>query len=287
MFCSRESRIIVFAIALICSLTVVSHSVDVTTVRTIASTTTEVVVVTAPPLPPNKAETVLNTATNIIQTMQFIFNCAPFKWKGPLKITSCTLNFIVLLLTAWGYLLTYLQYYKLTNDADMERMVRLDFGEMVSRVIGKGVGKAFTKMDITQTLVYPFEGTNSQKCLVMTVGENSMVPFHALSTEICFDRNTLGSLSRRGHGHGRVFALDAASVSSMGLTDIPSGMSMVSELYAHFGDYTVEVLSGAMKLASAINREGWQREKHGFVVPSRDRPNETLLSVHMYSSDLL
>ena len=255
---------------------------------TITSTTTDVVVVTAPPLPPNKAETVLNTATNIIQTMQFIFNCAPFKWKGPLKITSCTLNFIVLLLTAWGYLLKYLQDYKLTNDADMERMVRLDFGEMVSRVIGKGVGKAFTKMDITQKLVYPFGGTNSQKCLVMTVGENSMVPFHALSTEICFDRNTLGSLSRRGHGHGNVFALDTDSVSSLGLlANIPSGMSMVNELYAHFGDYTVEVLGGVMKLASAINREGWQREKHGFVVPSRDRPNETLLSVHMYSSDLL
>lgn len=58
MFCSKESRIAVLAIALICSLTVVSHSIEVTKVLTITSTTTDVVVVTAPPLPPNKAETV-------------------------------------------------------------------------------------------------------------------------------------------------------------------------------------------------------------------------------------
>ncbi|CAI4712704.1 BAH_G0045740.mRNA.1.CDS.1 [Saccharomyces cerevisiae] len=52
-------------------------------------------------------------------------------------------------------------------------MVGLGFGEMVGRIFGKGVGKAFTKMDITQKLVYPFEGSNRQKCLLMTVGENS------------------------------------------------------------------------------------------------------------------
>lgn len=284
MVYSKESRIVVLLLALVISLNVLCHSVDVTTVLT-TSTVTEVTVVTAAPQPPNKAETVLNTATNIIQTMQFLFNCAPFKWKGPLKITSCALNFIVLLLTAWGYLLKYLQENKLNSDADMEKMVGLGFGEMVSRVVGKGVGKAFTKMDITQKLVYPFEGSNRHKCLLMTVGENSIVPYHDLSTEICFDRHTLDSLSHRNHGS--VSALDAGSVSASGLVDISSQMSVVSELYTLFGDYTVEVVGGIIKMASALNREGWQREKNGFVVLSRDRPNEMLLSVHMYPSGLL
>ncbi|CAI4050228.1 uncharacterized protein SKDI_14G3030 [Saccharomyces kudriavzevii IFO 1802] len=284
MFCSKESRFVVLLFALMTSLTVLSHSVEVTTVLT-TSTITEIAVVTASPQPKNNAEAVLNTATNIIQTMQFIFNCAPFKWKGPLKITSCALNFIVLLLTAWGYLLKYLQDKNLDNDADMEQMVGLGFGEMVGRTIGLGVGKAFTRMDITQRLVYPIEASHRQKCLVMTVGEDSIVPLHDLSTEICFDHNTFDSLSRRNHGS--VSALDTVSVGALGLADIPSGMSAVSELYTHFGDYTVEVLSGIMKLASIINREGWQNEKSGFVVLSRDRPNETLLSVHMYSSGLL
>ncbi|CAI5185909.1 BBT_HP_G0158220.mRNA.1.CDS.1 [Saccharomyces cerevisiae] len=120
MLYSRESRTTVLFLALVTSLTVLCHSVDVTTVFT-TSTITEITTVTAAPQPQNKAETALNTATNIIQTMQFLFNCAPFKWKGPLKITSCALNFIVLLLTAWGYLLKYLQENKLNSDADMEK----------------------------------------------------------------------------------------------------------------------------------------------------------------------
>ncbi|CAI4036069.1 hypothetical protein SMKI_14G3000 [Saccharomyces mikatae IFO 1815] len=284
MFCSKESRTVVLLLALVISLTVLCHSHDVTTVLT-TSTITEFAVVTAAPQPQNKAETVLNTATNIIQTMQFIFNCAPFKWKGPLKITSCALNFMVLLLTAWGYLLKYLQDNKLNTDADMEQVVGLGFGEMVGKIVGKGVGKAFTKMDISQKLVYPFEGSNNQKCLVMTVGESSIVPYHDLSTEICFNCHTLDSLSHRDHDS--VSALDTHSVSSLGLANIPSEMSVVSELYTHFGDYTVEVLSGIMKLASALNGDSWQRERNGFVVLSRDRPNETLLSVHMYTSGLL
>ena len=122
MLYSRESRTTVLFLALVTSLTVLCHSVDVTTVFT-TSTITEITTVTAAPQPQNKAETALNTATNIIQTMQFLFNCAPFKWKGPLKITSCALNFIVLLLTAWGYLLKYLQENKLNSDADMETSV--------------------------------------------------------------------------------------------------------------------------------------------------------------------
>ncbi|EJS41926.1 YNL033W [Saccharomyces arboricola H-6] len=284
MFFSKESRITVLVLALVASLTVLSHSIDVTTVVT-TSTITEVATVTAPAQPKSNAETVLNTATNIIQTMQFLFNCAPFKWKGPLKITSCTLNFIVLLLTAWGYLLKYLQENKLNSDADMEQMVKLSFGEMASRVLGKGVGKTFTKMDINQRLVYPFERKNREKCLIMTVGEGSIVPFHDLSTEICFDRNTLDSLSHRRDAS--VSTLDTMPVNALGFADIPSGTSIISELYTNFGDYTVEVLGGIMKLVSAINREGWQREKNGFVVMSRDRPNEMLLSVHMYGSDLL
>ncbi|CAI4758558.1 uncharacterized protein YNL033W [Saccharomyces cerevisiae S288C] len=284
MLYSRESRTTVLFLALVTSLTVLCHSVDVTTVFT-TSTITEITTVTAAPQPQNKAETALNTATNIIQTMQFLFNCAPFKWKGPLKITSCALNFIVLLLTAWGYLLKYLQENKLNSDADMEKMVGLGFGEMVGRIFGKGVGKAFTKMDITQKLVYPFEGSNRQKCLLMTVGENSIVPFHDLFTEICFDQYTLDSLSH--HNHGSISILDAGSVSALGFADISSKMPSVSELYTLFGDYTIEVLGGITKLASTLNREDWQGERNGFAVLSRDRPNQTLLSVHMYSSSLL
>ncbi|CAI7312155.1 AVN_collapsed_G0046550.mRNA.1.CDS.1 [Saccharomyces cerevisiae] len=75
-------------------------------------------------------------------------------------------------------------------------------------------------MDITQKLVYPFEGSNRQKCLLMTVGENSIVPFHDLSTEICFDQYTLDSLSH--HNHGSISILDAGSVSALGFADISS-----------------------------------------------------------------
>nr|CAI6674820.1 AKR_HP1_G0045440.mRNA.1.CDS.1 [Saccharomyces cerevisiae] len=84
MLYSRESRTTVLFLALVTSLTVLCHSVDVTTVFT-TSTITEITTVTAAPQPQNKAETALNTATNIIQTMQFPFNCAPFKWKGPFE----------------------------------------------------------------------------------------------------------------------------------------------------------------------------------------------------------
>ncbi|CAI5189920.1 ATV_HP_G0068780.mRNA.1.CDS.1 [Saccharomyces cerevisiae] len=73
--------------------------------------------------------------------MQFLFNCAPFKWKGPLEITSCALNFIVLLLTRLGLSSKYLQENKLNSDADMEKMVGLGFGkwsaESSERVSGK------------------------------------------------------------------------------------------------------------------------------------------------------
>ncbi|CAY82176.2 EC1118_1N18_0177p [Saccharomyces cerevisiae EC1118] len=164
-------------------------------------------------------------------------------------------------------------------------MVGRGLGEMVGRILGKGVGKAFTKMDITQKLVYPFEGSNRQKCLLMTVGENSIVPFHDLSTEICFDQYTLDSLSHQNHGS--ISILDAGSVSVLGFADISSKMSSVSELYTLFGDYTIEVLGGITKLASTLNREDWQGERNGFAVLSRDWPNQTLLSVHMYSSSLL
>nr|CAI6676734.1 ADM_HP1_G0044230.mRNA.1.CDS.1 [Saccharomyces cerevisiae] len=168
--------------------------------------------------------------------MQFLFNCAPFKWKGPLKITSCALNFIVLLLTAWGYLLKYLQENKLNSDADMEKMVGLGFGEMVGRIFGKGVGKAFTKMDITQKLYFDFRFWISER----------------LGVRGYFIENVLCKVTS----------------------------------YT-FGDYTIEVLGGITKLASTLNREDWQGERNGFVVLSRDRPNQTLLSVHMYSSSLL
>ncbi|CAI4740050.1 AKR_collapsed_G0047160.mRNA.1.CDS.1 [Saccharomyces cerevisiae] len=145
MLYSRESRTTVLFLALVTSLTVLCHSVDVTTVFT-TSTITEITTVTAAPQPQNKAETALNTATNIIQTMQFLFNCAPFKWKGPLKVTSCALNFIVLLLTAWGYLLKYLQENKLNSDADMEKMVGLGFGGNGRQNLRKGCrGKLLLK----------------------------------------------------------------------------------------------------------------------------------------------
>ncbi|CAI4712810.1 BAH_G0045750.mRNA.1.CDS.1 [Saccharomyces cerevisiae] len=86
---------------------------------------------------------------------------------------------------------------------------------------------------------------------------------------------------------GSISILDAGSVSALGFADISSKMSSVSELYTLFGDYTIEVLGGISKLASTLNREDWQGERNGFVVLSRDRPNQTLLSVHMYASNLL
>ncbi|CAI4747961.1 BFH_collapsed_G0047180.mRNA.1.CDS.1 [Saccharomyces cerevisiae] len=90
-----------------------------------------------------------------------------------------------------------------------------------------------------------------------------------------FDQYTLDSLSDHNHG-----------MSALGFADISSKMSSVSELYTLFGDYTIEVLGGITKLASTLNREDWQGERNGFAVLSRDWPNQTLLSVHMYSSKL-